>query len=338
MRTLLLASLAATACTAAPAGDVSLDPDELGDIPDTKADGIGGIPDVHCDGVPDAGPTTKFRHFSSKLASKLSARHRGVDLIATASASVQVIEGDLSYGVTDKALEDEDVDVFACRASQWRPIGSARTDGEGHFRIELTEGDRLPLGTRDLFVSVRGDRTGVSLLGFVANDGAPLAISDVDGTLTSSEAAFGATIVLGLDIGIHDHAAEAFQTVADRGYQPVYLTARSRAWTEVTRAWLAEKGMPRGPLRLSPHTILPGGSTVEFKAGTLANLAGFELAVGNGNRGSDIEAYQQAGVPGISIKLPEFEGEVADAIAAGEAFGFTDYAELTARFSQLPVR
>ncbi|HEU0034622.1 MAG TPA: hypothetical protein VFQ53_28555 [Kofleriaceae bacterium] len=332
-------TISCTACANAPVGDVGLDPDEAGDIDAGKGDSAFGIPDVACADAPVTAPATAFRHTSSKLTAALGdPRHRGVDLIASASAETQWIEGDASYGTFDKALEDEDVDIYACRADAWQLVGSVRTDDEGQFALALGGDDRLPLGLRDMFVSVRGDRTGAKFLALVDHGGAALAVTDVDGTLTSSEAAFGGTIILGLDVGIHDGAPAAFGALADRGYQPVYLTARSRAWTEVTRQWLATKGMPRGPLRLAPHTVLPGSATVDFKAGALTALTGYELALGNGNRASDIEAYQRAGIPAdrIFVKLPEFTLELQPHLDAGEAVGYEHYDELRAIAEQLP--
>ena len=323
---------------------VALDPSEAS-AADGKADGTRLIPDVQCAGAPDAGPTTKFRHFSSKLIAALGGpKHRGIDLIATASASSQVLRGAISYTFADKALEDEDVDLFACRVGAWQRVGRARTDDEGRFALTLEGGARLPLGMRDLFVSVAGDRTGTRFLAYVAPDGAALISSDVDGTLTSSENAFLETIVLGLEPDARAGTAQAFATARGRGYQPVYVTARGQQYTEDTRAWLSHKGFPRGPVRLSPSFLtLPGGDTVDYKTQTLQELvdAGFDLEAGIGNRASDIEAYRNAGVAGdrTFIQTSDFASEVASEIQAGHAIGFTSYDDLrTARLATLPQR
>jgi hypothetical protein len=67
--------------------------------------------------------------------------------------------------------------------------------------------------------------------------------------------------------------------------------------------------------------------------------AGFELAAGVGNRATDVTAYTDAGVAAdrIFIELPEFADEVQPLIDAGDALGFTSYAELAAdHFAELP--
>src|SRR3954471_22573973 len=145
------------------------EPEPVGPDPQEESGTLGGTADVRCAGAPSAGPTRSFRHFKSRLITGLGgAKHRGLDLVTAADQPTQRLEGWISYTLLDKALEDEDVDVFACRAGAWQRIATARTDDEGHFGFNLTGGARLPLGLRDLFVSVQGDRTGVGFLAFVA--------------------------------------------------------------------------------------------------------------------------------------------------------------------------
>jgi phosphatidate phosphatase PAH1 len=299
------------------------------------------VPDVRCAGAPDAGPAGDFHHFKNDVISLLGdPKHRGFDLVASASAATQTLEGWISYTIVDKALEDEDVDVFACRAGQWRRVGTARTDDEGHFALALSADDRLPIGMRDLFVSVVGDRTGVGFLGYVAPEGSPLLVSDVDGTLTSSENAFLETIVLGIEPGARAGAPHAFAAVAAKGIQPVYVTARGNQYTTATREWLEHKGFPRGPVRLSPSFVtLPGGDTIDYKTQTISALsaAGLALRVGVGNRASDVTAYASTGVADdrIFIELPDYASEVQPMLDAHRAIGFTSYDDLLASYLAL---
>jgi len=340
---LSLSSLAVAAGCASSAvdGDASFDPREMGGA--YGAIGFNGLPDVRCASAPNAGAKKPWRHFGSNIVALQSAKHRGFDLVASSAEAAQKLSGEISYGLIDKSLEDERVDVFACLAGSWAKIGTVITDDEGIFDLTLTGDARLPIGMRDLFVSVQGDRTGTRFLAFVAPPATALAVSDVDGTLTSSENAFPAWLVVGGDIGLHAGAPAIFDGLAGRGYQPVYLTARGDIFTADTRAWLAAKGMPRGPLRLAPHLItLPGGDTVELKAEILADLnaTGLDVEVGIGNRGSDVSAYQQTGLPGdrVLVKLPEYSDEVAGEINAGRATGFASYVDLTGIVNELPPR
>jgi phosphatidate phosphatase PAH1 len=328
-----------TACTAASQQGVEVDP------PDATGSGsLAAVPDVRCTGTPNA-PAGEFRHLSSELVAHLGdPRHRGFDLIATATAGTQTLEGWLSYTIADKALEDEDVDVYACQESAWARLGTARSDEDGHFALTLSAAQRLPVGMRDLYASVVADRSGTRFLGYVAPDDAQLIVSDVDGTLTSSENAFLETIANGEAPDPQAGASAAFTAAAARGYQLVYLTARGNQYTGDTRQWLADMGFPRGPLRLSPSFVtLPGDDTIDFKTTALVNVvsAGLEVVMGVGNRASDIAAYAKIGLAGTQtlIKLPEYQSEVQSALDAAQAVGFATYDELRAEaFAALPQR
>lgn len=319
----------------AQGGPVEVDPEE-GSFDAGKLD-AGAVPDVRCTGSPDAGKPGSFRHFTSRLIAGLGdPKHRGFDLVASAGAATQALEGWISYTVVDKALEDEDVDVFACRTGAWRKVGTARTDDEGHFALALSGDGRLPVGMRDLFVSVVGDRTGAAFLGHVAPAGTPVVVSDVDGTLTSSENAFAETVVLGGEPGVQPGAAQAFAAVAATGKQLVYVTARGNQFTAATRRWLGDNGFPRGPVRLSPSFVtLPGGDTVEFKTGAIAALsaAGLALSAGVGNRATDVAAYASTRIATdrIFVELPEFASELQPLLDARKAVGFTRYADLAGK-------
>lgn len=334
----LVACVVVAACGGEPG---PLTPPDEGTGTET-AEGGRRVPDVRCPGAPEAGVAGAFRHFRSELLVHLGGpKHRGFDLVTSAAAATQTLEGWISYTVVDKALEDEEVEVFACRSGVWRRAGSARTDGDGHFALALSGAERLPVGLRDMYVSVVGDRSGVGFLAYVAPEGTPLIVSDVDGTLTSSENAFIETIVLGKEPDERAGAPRAYEAATARGYQLVYVTARGNQFTTATRDWLVHKGFPRGPVRLAPRLItLPGGDTVEYKTRTIEQLtAGLVLAAGVGNRASDITAYASTRLPAerIFIELPEFASEVQPLLDTGAATGFASYDELSERhLAKLP--
>jgi LNS2-like protein (lipin/Ned1/Smp2) len=329
--------------TAAPGatGPVTTDPEER--ATSTGGAATASVPEPSCASPPTVGPTGHWRHsIKSPIASHAGApRHRGLDLITGAGAARQAIRGEIRYGLVDKALEDESVELFACRAGSWRPLGSTLTDGEGSFELDLDGDARLPVGLRTLYASVVGDRSSATFVALVAPDGAQLVVSDVDGTLTSSENAFPAALVTGAEVAPQEGAPAALATLRALGYLPVYVTARGRTFTEDTRSWLDGHGFPRGPLRLAPTLItLPGGDTSAYKGSTLAALgdSGLVVAIGIGNRATDSVAYRSVGVPGnrIFLKQPEFTDENAPVIASGNAVGFASYVDQQPLFAALP--
>jgi hypothetical protein len=348
-----LLALAAVGCGngAAPAaaGPVGTDPAEI-PTPSTPSDPTqptpppAPVPEPSCAGAPTVGLAGSWRHSIRSPATVAlgSPRHRGIDLITGAGAASQPIRGEIRYGLTDTALSDEAVELFACRAGSWQSLGTVITASDGAFALDLEGEQRLPIGLRSLYASVVGDRSSVEFLALVAPDGSELAVSDIDGTLTSSENAFPAALLTGADVAEQEGAPAALATVRERRYLPMYVTARGRYFSADTRAWLQSKGFPRGPMRLATSLVtLPGDTTVDYKADTLADVevTGLRVTVGFGNRASDAEAYRRTGIPGehAFLKLPEFSDEDAAPIGRGEATGFDSYVTLQPLLAQLPL-
>lgn len=284
----------------------------------------------HCASTPIV-RTGKFRHRGTRLAARLGdPRHRGVDLIAVETDQDQTITGKLAYTATDNDAEDEDVEVFACVAAEWKSLGIARTDRGGRFTLSLSGDRRLPPGMRDLYGMVPGDRSGFRFLAYVARPGDSVIVTDVDGTITASEKAVFNSVLFGEDIG---HRAAAPQTLAGAGRVVIYLSSRGDQLTGLTRTWLREHGFPVGPIRHARSLVVkPGDKTIAFKVSELRALP-MPIHAAIGNRATDVAAYRAAGIPAdrIFVKLPEFESELASDLAAKRAIAFTDYRTLLAR-------
>ncbi|MEO6774026.1 MAG: hypothetical protein ABI467_13590 [Kofleriaceae bacterium] len=306
---------------------------ETSQLPPDASAAAAGIPDVRCAAAPSL-PQHELHHTKNEIIVELGEpRHRGTDLIASDADVVQTIRGTLSYSGIDKALEGEDAELFACTGAGWRSLGTARTDDDGSFSLALTGDTRVPIGLRDLYAAAP-DGSGVWFLAFVAPVGARVIVSDVDGTLTSSENAFPVTLAGGSQTGVQPGASAVFVAAAHAGITPMFLTSRGELFTQATRDWLAEQGFPRAPIQLASSIVtLPGAATVAFKREAVAPIAArFEIVGAIGNRATDVEAYRAAGVAAdrIFIKLPEFIGEVRTAVDHHEAVGFDHYADLPA--------
>lgn len=302
-----------------------------------EVDGALGAPltEVHCVGTPSGIASSKWRHLKSYAIAALSARHRGIDLVANTSETTQVLRGEATYGLNDKALEDEWVQLFACRSGQWTVLGQVLTDAEGRFALTLSGTSRLPSGVRDLFLSVPGDRTNARFNAIVAPAGTNVAVTDIDGTLTASENAFTDSLVTGKPVASQVGAAAALTTLQRRGFAIVYLTARGRQFTPQTRDWLATNGFPVGALRLAPSVVMiPGQPTLDFKRDAMTALS-LPVTVGIGNRAHDVQAYRAVGVTGTRVfaLLPEYSSEVDPLVRSGDAVGFTAFSQVQPRFA-----
>jgi phosphatidate phosphatase PAH1 len=292
------------------------------------------LPDWHaaaatgCQILPIAHGPAKFRHRGNRAAHRLGEpRHRGFDLVTSEQAVTQTIEGELGYMAVDKGLEDEDVEIFACEADVWHSLGATRSDGNGHVAITLDGTKRLPAGLHSLYLAVAGDGRGVGFVAYVAPAGAATFVTDVDGTLTSTENGIIKAVLFKSDLDDQPGAPAALRALAN-GMQPIYLTARPHAYIELTRRWLSMHGYPRGPILTSAHFARPGSGALDHKRHLLAYLAavGIVPKIAIGNRATDVLAYEH--IDHVFVKIPGYAEELAPLVARGQAVEFSSYADL----------
>jgi len=223
--------------------------------------------------------------------------HAGKDIIARSGATA-TLTAKLAYGTVSKDLEDEDVLVFLDDCAGWRSLGRATTDDDGRARIPAPV---LPVGAYEVRFQVAGDRSVTSSVLWVLPAGTRFVVSDIDATLTKSDAALFEQIFMGWVPDAYPMGAELMAAHAERGHVVMYLTGRPYWLSEMSRAWLDDKDFTPGPLRLtdSNQDILPTeGSVGAFKRAQIADLldAGFVIDAAYGNATTDISAYLGGGI------------------------------------------
>jgi phosphatidate phosphatase PAH1 len=253
------------------------------------------------------------RATSRMMSARRDSNHRGHDLLVTVGQPQWLI-GKFAYGPTDVDLVGEQVDVFVERgcSGTWEQLGTATTthtgehatvdgvrDDGGRVYFPIPDDKALDVGRHRARFVVAGDRTYADLFIDVVRPSAPIFVSDIDGTLTSSEGAEVGALFLRTQPHARPGAATALSTLAAKGYSPVYLTARPEWAIARTRAFLASNHFPPGILRttsgLMPHQ---GKAAAAFKAGELERLRaqGISVVWAFGNQPSDADAYDVASV------------------------------------------
>jgi len=264
----------------------------------------------------DPGPRRPWRNRikSTLITVEGPANHRGRDLLL-GPADPQNVIVQLAYGVTKTAfnvdLVDEEVDIFVQRdcAKGWEKIGtSISTSSDTHHPAVEGVGDhggrvyfaipadkRLGPGVHRVRVVVAGDGSSTDLFIAVGGRDAPIFVTDIDGTLTSSETDEYLKLLNDGLSEVHPGAPEALDALADRGYLPVYLTARPEWLTNRTRELIEKRGLPPGIVHTSLSAVGAGfgASAAAFKSDELAQLSrrGFTPRYAFGNTSSDDEAY-----------------------------------------------
>lgn len=260
-----------------------------------------------------ATPAEPWIHARTSLAvvAQGAPNHSTQDVVATPGAAA-TIRGKLSYGPVSKDLEDERVRVFLDDCSGWTRLGDFRTDGDG--RIAVPVPPALGPGVYDVRLQVLGDGSTAPGRVWLLPAGTRIAVSDIDGTLTTADEEFVRDVSTDLFHPIssgsyvpkaYPAAAALTNALAARGYVVVFLTGRPYWLTGKTRAWLADGGFAQGPLHVTDtngEAIPNAGGVGAFKLGYLRSLAaaGFELEEAYGNAPTDVSAYGGAGIPPAS--------------------------------------
>ncbi|XP_073406991.1 phosphatidate phosphatase LPIN2 isoform X2 [Dendrobates tinctorius] len=170
-------------------------------------------------------------------------------------------------------------------------------------------------------------------------------ISDIDGTITKSDALGQILPQLGKD-WTHQGIAKLYHSIHENGYKFLYCSARAIGMADMTRgylSWVNDRGtiLPRGPLMLSPSSLFSAfhrevieKKPEKFKIACLndiKNLFGqhqqpFYAAFGN--RPNDVFAYMQIGVQDCRIFTVNPKGELIQERTKGNKTSYTRLSEL----------
>ena len=166
----------------------------------------------------------------------------------------------------------------------------------------------------------------------------PAVVTDIDGTLTLSDAEFLTEFVDPTYVPLAwADAATLMVELYDRGYLILYLTARpanlsmsdGESVRDATERWLEDLGFPldsrRTEVVLAPDST-SGDATTAYKLGALQEhqAAGWQFDYAYGNATTDIDAYLQAGIPPTGVYIiGENSGEQGTTPVTGD--GWTDH-------------
>ena len=154
---------------------------------------------------------------------------------------------------------------------------------------------------------------------FLLPSTARIVVSDIDGTITRSDALGHFFTIVGKD-WTHSDVAVLYTHIARNGYQMVYLTSRAIGQASYTRGYLSgitqkDFQLPDGPLIMSPDRLFQAlhrevivGNPEEFKIAALQDIQRQFPAsdqspfyAGFGNRSTDARAYLSVGIPAWRI-------------------------------------
>ncbi|KAJ6145339.1 hypothetical protein N7470_009234 [Penicillium chermesinum] len=156
----------------------------------------------------------------------------------------------------------------------------------------------------------------------------PIVISDIDGTITKSDALGHVLNMIGRD-WTHAGVAKLYTDIVNNGYNIMYLTSRSVGQTDTTRAYLygvCQDGyrLPKGPVICSPDRTMAAlrreiylRKPEVFKMACLRDILNLfhgkenPFYAGFGNRLTDALSYRSVNVPSTRIFTINSNAEVS---------------------------
>ncbi len=238
-----------------------------------------------------------WRHWSSRLltGSPYHMIHDGL----FSSSQTQTIVGKFDYGSTfHKDLEDEDVLVYiyGTGIDSWEYVGRYRTNSDGKVYVNIPQ---KGVGEYIIKMIVAGDLTEAVGYMNVVEAGRKTVLFDIDGTLTKNDFQVVEDYAGVGNATAYSSSKQVVDLYKQKGYQIIYLTARPYWVARDTREWLSDKGYPTSITRFSTTngTITdPLAYKTEFLQYMINDLD-LDLIRVYGNAGTDIQAYEAAGIP-----------------------------------------
>lgn len=181
--------------------------------------------------------------------------------------NIRIVNKDPEFGPTDSDIIDSDSLTFPDETVETTQSSSGYSDKDSktYFKtLRLTSEQLLSMklnyGQNKLkFKLTSGSAEIVSHL-YLWKSTTPIVISDIDGTITKSDALGHVLTMIGRD-WTHAGVAKLFQDISMNGYNILYLTARSVGQADTTRQYLdsiVQDGvkLPKGPVILSPDRTM----------------------------------------------------------------------------------
>jgi len=273
--------------------------------------------------------TEAWNHLASDQTIALGGpNHRGQDVIVQVG-NPQVLVAKFGYAFVDKDMTCEDVDIWIQRevpCGTWEWMGEARTsdnpddsldcnnfgttygieDDGGRVFFEIPDAQAFPVGRYPVRIVLKGDLSMASFDLVVVAPGTQAIITDVDGTLTTSDNELLTEVALSIfnetyEQQMYVDADTMIRSWYDKGYLVIYMSGRPDLLRRMSERWLEERFTP-GPLHLTDTNaqVVPNNDGVGiYKKEFIAYLRsqGIDLVAAYGNATTDIWAYEQGGVP-----------------------------------------
>ena len=260
------------------------------------------------------------------------------------NGNIRILNTELEHGENLDDLRDTEglTDAFD-ETEETKDTTTVASDDDGdektYFKTLRLTSDQLKkmglkYGCNDLKFKSSEGKSQIEANLYLWKSNIPIVISDIDGTITKSDALGHVLNLIGRD-WTHTGVATLFQDIAANGYNIIYLTARSVGQSDTTRQYLQgiqQDGvkLPGGPVILSPDRTLAALKreivlkkpevfkmaclndikSLYFNSGVLDDDERTPFYAGFGNRITDAISYRSVKIPSHRIFTINPNGEV----------------------------
>lgn len=314
--------------------------------PDDTTTG-GAVPGAFCGPIPACNaPPPKLPGQGEES----SGYSRGRDMLYVEGQEQWILAKFTTWGFPiDKDIVGGTVHVFLDRGctGDWIELGTTITtddgdhptvegvdDSGGRVFFQIPPEETLEPGRHRVHLIEDEEWETAELLIDVVPPGAPFFVSDVDGTLTTSENAEAWDFLIDNLPDAHAFAAQALTLLAGKGYRPMYITARPEWLDRRTRQFVLTRNFPRGIIHTT--TIYEGATgdpAAAYKTNEFALLEqhGLVPSFVFGNKVTDATAFDNAGVQPLDHRI---FFQYTDVEHGGRRI--ESYEELLGEFAALP--
>ena len=307
----------------------------------------GGVPGALCGPIPACNaPPPKLPGQGAES----SGYSRGRDMMYVEGQEQWVLAKFTKWGFpVDKDIVGGTVHVFLDRgcSGDWIELGTTITtdDGEhptvegvddsgGRVYFQIPPEETLEPGRHRLHLIEDEEWETAEIIIDVVPPGTPFFVSDVDGTLTTSENAEAWDFLIDNLPDANAFAAQALTLLAGKGYRPMYITARPEWLDRRTRQFVLTRNFPRGIIHTT--TIYEGATgdpAAAYKTAEFALLKqnGLVPSFVFGNKVTDATAFDNAGVQPLDHRI---FFQYTDVDHGGRRI--ESYEELLGEFAALP--
>lgn len=201
-------------------------------------------------------------------------------------------------GLFAMPLSGENVSLWYYDTDQtaWESVGRGKTGDDGYYDLPAT-GFVAPPG-RPIYSVLEADGSCAVHFDYLFPPGSKVVVTDIDGTLTTSDSEIimqipDETYVPKMMIA----ADRLLQAWSMKGYPVVYLTARGHVLRVESRGWLVDLGFPDGPLITASGEEPNADVYKTLWMNRMIQDFGWDVVAAYGNADTDIIAYANAGIP-----------------------------------------